>query len=326
MSSIKINLYCDESGAKDQKNNQNLQYYGLLIVPEKKRRKLAEKLINARCIPKKKWKKDGCDDKCGYHQDNNTEIHYNDLRSDYERRIAKRWIKILLEECKNDDWNAIYFNILGLIKSRIRKGYWGNYEKVSDKIYAKFFFSIIKSIKGFFPNYDEIIIKKIIHDDSSLERDNSEYYNGLFESLHQEKKITLEDSNITYINSDHRESEYYLESHFIQFIDLILGLTNNYVHFRSENEVKIELTKIISELLRRLINNPNNVNSSYNYVGKKQIRFFPSEENFYQKNQNLEGVQVEQIKDGLFYSNKKCLFEEKYKDENQKTLEKFLSN
>lgn len=172
---------------------------------------------------------------------------------------------------------------------------------------------------------DEIVIKDIVHDHSPLTEDPSIYYDKLMDELESDEKIELDTPEISYIKSDHRESVDLVDSHLIQFIDLILGLTVNYIHYRStENEKKVKLTEKISELIKRLIHNPNNPHSRYNYLRKKRIEFFPKRENFYEEYRGLDGEKTEKVKGNLFYSDRRCRFEEVHTDEAQETLEETL--
>lgn len=324
MSSIEVRLYCDESGGGATRSGDSIGYFGLLIVPEEKRETFSMGLLNARCIPKNKWVQGGCKKECDYHVKNNTEIHYRTLSQDHEYRIANRWIDFLLEECR-DNRKMIYLNILGLNSSMINREYWNNYSKRDLKIYSKFLFTAIKSIKYFFWNADEIVIKDIIHDHSPLTGDSSVYYGKLMKDLDRDRKIELDTPEISYINSDHRDSIDLVDSHLIQFIDLVLGLTVNYIHYRStENEKKVKLTKKISKLVRRLIHRPNNLHSRFNYVGQKRIQFFPKRENFYEEYHGLDGKETKKVKEDLFYSDRRCRFEKIHTDEEQETLEETL--
>lgn len=318
MSKIKVNLYCDESKA-NHRNGDNFEYFGLLIVPLKKRGELFENIYNARCIPDNNWNEEGCSKHCGYHKRNNTEIHYRTLSQDHEFKIAKKWINFLLRECKENS-QMVYFNILGLNKSLIDSTYWKYYNKKDLKIYSRFLMTAIKSVKYFFHDKDEIIINGIFHDQSPLSDDDL-YYQKLLNNLKKDEKIKLKSSGITFVQSDHRKSKTLVDSHFIQFIDLILGLTVNYIHFNTnKNNKKTKLTEKISEILQRLIHSPNNVNSRFNYVENKKIEFFPKKDNFYGKYQGLDGEKKEKLNENLFYSDISCEFEETHIDEDQETL------
>jgi hypothetical protein len=323
LSPIKLSLYCDESEPQSI-GRENWLYYGLLLIPEENKMELLNRLINARCIPNNNWKYDRCEEPCGYHKKNNTEIHFSKLSRNHEFRISKKWIKILLNECKNDREKIIYLNILGLNKSRIDRNYWKRHNKKDIKIYGRFLFTAIKSIKYFFPNTNKIKISNIFHDNSPLKNDTSPYYDRLLNDLRSDKKIELVSNEMTFVDSDHRKSSSQ-ESHFLQFIDLLLGLAVNYIHFTSKKKRKVELTRSISDLYSRLIHNADNKNSSFNYYRQKRIQSFPSDEDFYIIYKDLTGNVTEKRKDNLFYSERRCLFEEATRDKNQTSLKDFTN-
>lgn len=320
---VEVDIYCDESKDNKDEIGNKWNYYGLLIVPKNKKEELFTKLENGRCIPNSKWKLNGCDNHCGYHSKNNTEISYKSISQNHEYIIASNWIELLLENgLKNS--GMIYFNILGINYGLIDQYYWKHMDKKNDQMYAKFLCTAIKSIKYFFYN-KKVIVNEIIHDQSSLYGNESIYYQNLLRDLKSDNQISFHCEDITYLESDHRKSGKFIESNFIQFIDLILGLTVNYIHYNSKNnEKKVKLTKEISELVRRLINSPRNPNSRYNYHEKQTIQFFPKNKNFYDKYFDLEGEKRECVKHNLFYSKgRTCLFEQQFVEECQSTFDDF---
>ncbi len=204
MSPVEISIYCDESEPQSIEN-EHWVYYGLLIIPENKKKELYNRLINARCIPNNKWVQNGCANVCGFHEKNNTELHYSELSRNHELRISKKWIKILYNECLKNE-QIIYFNILGLNKTFIDTKYWQHHKNKSIKIYGRFLFTAIKSIKHFFPTANKIRINSIFHDKAALGEDSSPYYHRLIDDLRGDKRIDLYDSYIHFIDSDHRVS------------------------------------------------------------------------------------------------------------------------
>lgn len=323
MTQVKVNLYCDESYVKDSINNTNWHYYGLLIIPTEKKNQLYRSLLDARCIEKNHWVLGGCEDRCDYHERNNTEIHYSEIASFHEYKIAKNWIDLLLDECKHNR-RMIYLNILGLNMSYINRDYWKHYQKKELKIHSRFLITVIKSIKYFFWNHEKIEIQNIAHDCSPIQDDASSYYNRLITDLWLDEKIKLNTRDISYINSDHRKSNNLVNSHLLQYIALILGLTVNYIHYRSRNKRKVKLTKQLSQLVSQLIHKHDYIDSGYNHVGQKQIQFFPKSRDFYTIYRGLNGNTVREPKDNMFYHDRPCRFEELYRSESQQTLEEAL--
>jgi len=315
-----INIYCDESEIKNI-TNENWTYYGVLVVPTEKTDRLFTELINSRCIINNNWDIENCELNCGYHMKNNSEIHYTRITQDHKYRIASKWIDILLKECIKNE-KRIYLNILGLDRTLINKKYWNHFDNPNDVIYSKFLFSIFKSIKYYFPDSNTIKINKIVHDPASFQNNKNYYYEQLFTDLANDKRFEL-DSKIEFVDSDHRISSNNMDSHFLQLIDLILGLTVNYIHCNSKKEHKLKLTNQISPLIKRIIEAPYNPNSKYNYHRQKSIKFFPKQREFYRIIQNLDGGESEIVNE-LFYHEKKCLFEEYYNQKTHITLDKFF--
>ncbi len=330
---ITVNIYCDESKDKKDENGNKWDYYGLLIVPAEKERELLKRILNCRCLLRGEWVQEGCQFDCGYHKENNTEISYKDIKRYSEFRIAEKWIDLIFDNNRNN-LDMIYFYILGIDKSKINHQFWKHYSDVGSQIYTRFFITGVKGIKFFFNKHKEILINKIIHDSNSLLTGSDKYYYlSLISELSKDTKIRLQNSNnfnIEHVFSDHRKSRK-MESHFLQFVDLILGVTVNYIHFTAKNNPKkIALTEKLYPLLCRLIERPKNVNSSYKYYRRQQIQFFPSRRDFYQRIQALDGSISKVPYEDLFYTNRRCLFKEEYlrtkgciEKSKQPTLDKF---
>ena len=184
--------------------------------------------------------------------------------------IASKWLDYLL-----NDRDKVYFYILGINLNRLDKSYFGQ-QKQQNNIYNRFFrTSILKSVKSYFHPYEKIYIKKICHDSStSLETDAYLSWHCIFYIDNRDDKIYFKTDKIDFIDSDHRKSsnDY---SHFIQFIDLLLGCVYNCIEYASKNPDKEAIAEKCLPLVERLIEKPNNKNSRYNYVGRQKIEFFP---------------------------------------------------
>lgn len=99
---------------------------------------------------------------------------------------------------------------------------------------------------------------------------------NLQEFFRRERKIVFNTEEIEFIDSDHRKSQN-VESQFIQFADLILGLTCNVIHNDASNSAKVKLTEKMHPLISRILDKKtnSNKNSSYNYFNKQTVGFFP---------------------------------------------------
>ena len=260
---------------------------GTLFVPLKEKYNLANTLSNFRCLNEKNtvwnWDMNLCKNKyCEerYHNQNNCEIHFSNIvnkTSHSKLQISKNWLQHIIDRNLND-YNKILFNILILELEKLDKSFFGNEENIESSIYAKFYKSnLIYGCKRFFikNNIKEVSIKNMYHD-QSLAKETHEYLDTNVPKLNYEKKITSNCDKVTFIDSNHENNDKYLiESQFIQFIDLILGSTRQILFENSKTKNKIEVSNILYPLVKRLIESPNNKNSSYNYFDSQHISFFP---------------------------------------------------
>lgn len=316
---IHLDLYVDESKNRIYKNcdtNEIIDYIMIMAVPLDKKDNLYNKLNNARCLSDKKCNFDNCKNKCNYHSNNDTEIHYNEISRDRTKiKIANNWLDILIQNNKKDE-KSIYFNILGIIESNLSIELFGE-ENVFGNIYTRFFRTALLKLLSFFKEYDKIIIENIYHD-STTEMENHKYFKTsvikkirIEEFLKENSKINFKANEIEFIDSNHRVGKQ-IDSQFIQFVDLILGTTCNVIHNDASNINKKKITEKIYPLIQRMLDKKlgRNKNSEYNYFNKQIIGFFPcvSKEELKRKCKEIYGVDVisdEVFKDGNFFINNK---------------------
>ena len=265
-SSIKLKLFCDESGSKAW------LYIGVMIVPEKIAPLLLQELLNMRCgnpSGDKIWGQ--CSDECQRHKHNNTEVHYSEIEKSKDKYfVAEKWLDYLV-----NDRDKIYFYILGIDLKKLDKAQFGT-QRQANNIYNRFFrTAILKSVKSYFHNYSSITIEKIFHDkNKALETDMHFSWHSIFYIGNRDDKVRFAFNKISFINSDHRKAKNHY-SHFIQFIDLLLGCFNNCLDHSSKNVDKETLSEKSLPLIERLIEKPNNKNSSHKYFGRQKVEFFP---------------------------------------------------
>jgi hypothetical protein len=264
--SVSIKLFCDESGTDDW------LYLGILIIPKALEQELLQDLSNSRCgNPKgnKIWGQ--CNPLCKFHRKNDTEVHFSEIEKSKDKYfVAQRWINYLLNDREN-----IYFYILGVDLTKLDKSKFGTKRQKSN-IYNRFFrTAILKSVKSYFYKYNKVIIENIYHDNSiSLQTHSYFSWHSIFYISDKDEKVYFRTNEIDFIDSDHRKSSNSY-SNFIQFIDLILGCARNCIEYTSKNIDKEEISIQCLPIISRLIKNPNNINSKYNYVGRQKIDFFP---------------------------------------------------
>lgn len=283
---IHLTLYVDESKERKYKidniKKEEIDYIMILAVPSDKKQILFNKLNNARCLNEKEFGK--CQNKCKYHDRDDGELHYNEIQKDNIKcKIASKWVDILLENDLNNE-GLIYFNILGIIRSNLDMSLFGEKEQFGN-MYTRFFRTALLRLIATFNSYDKIIIDDIYHD-STIEMEQHPYFDtNAIKSIttkqlmenYKDRKVIFNTDKIEFVDSDHRKSKNQ-ESQFIQFVDIILGLTCNTIHNEAINKDKKNLTEKIYPLISRILskNIYKKVNSSYHYFNKQIIGFFPN--------------------------------------------------
>lgn len=303
--SISLNMYCDEIKPITIKDpidgNQIWAYIGILVVPVNIEQYLIHHLCNLRCgneTNKQGWGK--CKVKCCYHAKNGKEIHYKDSKSADVFHIAKKWINFALH-----DGNYTFFYILGLNLTNLDYTCFGSHcpSKRFAIIYNRFFrTAMLKSVKSSFNSYDSIIIENIFHDNSEIENHDYFPWHSIYRLEKDDPKISFKTEKIEFIDSDHHISGSY-RSHLIQYIDILMGAIFNALHWESKDEKKENLALTIHPLLKRMMRNPNNKNSSFTHYNRKVIDFFPSR-------------RLNEFSDfpmnGTFYKNREIRIDRKY--------------
>ena len=167
--------------------------------------------------------------------------------------------------------------MLGIETTKINNDYFGNVSGVErfERMYNRFFrMAIRKALKFYFSDYDIIEVRKIFHDIAPIENNDKFPWHICKVLPEQDEKILIDNDKIIFIDSDHNKSGD-KNSHFIQYTDLLLGLFFNSFHSESSNKNVQELSSIIFPLTDRLVNAPDNKNSSYRYYRRISIDFFP---------------------------------------------------
>lgn len=160
---------------------------------------------------------------------------------------------------------------------KLDKSFFGE-DKTRNNIYNRFYrTSILGQLKYFFKNKN-ITIKEIFHDNSD-DKKSHEYFpwNTPFK-INNEENIYVEKELITFIDSDHKkykqENSNYINSHFIQFIDLILGATSYAISRESNDEEREFLYGKYYPSISRLWNKAKNPRSRFNYYRSQQVSIF----------------------------------------------------
>lgn len=162
-----------------------------------------------------------------------------------------------------NDTDKIYFYVLGLDLKKLDRTHFGKKHQ-STNIYNRFFrTAILKSVKSYFHKYKSISVANIYHDTNT--------------SL---------------------EANAYFPWHSIFFIEN----NDDKVSFSCNAVEFIDAEKCLP-LIERLIEKPNNKNSSYKYVGRQKIEFFPKHD---LKHLDKDSLEYRYKKMDAFYT-KRCL-------------------
>lgn len=294
MKKVEIEIFADEIVTPSDFNNKKRNYLiiGILFVPVEKKKTLLENLTNKRCLYSKSktwfWKHSDCpfkeECKKEWHDLNNTEIHHEDIRKARASKslidISKGWLKFLINNNRSE-LNLVNFNLLYIDLNVLNIEKFGT-EKEHENIYNKFFRTAINyGVKTFFNDDNQVIVKRVFHDNGSMKD------HGYFPFLNLHKladnmgeKIKIENTTIEFLDSNHKtylrkDENFHNESQLIQFIDLILGTFTQNILFLSNDKTKKEVATIVRPLVSRMLKNPKNKNSSYHYYNQQKISIFP---------------------------------------------------
>ncbi|HCE41977.1 MAG TPA: hypothetical protein DET40_00320 [Lentisphaeria bacterium] len=311
MKSIEVSIYADESRSTelemDFADKENWMYIGILIVPETIKEALLDELKSNRCKNKNTW--DKCPHfKCLYHDKNNKEVHFDKLISKDDYYIADRWIDFFM-----NDRAKTHFYILGINTKEIDRSYFGALKGQDDTIYNRFFRTAIsKSLRYYFSDYDKIVVNHICHDNSDSLKTHEHFpWHSIFKienDISEDKlPITFKCREITFVDSDHRISGSD-ESHFIQYIDLLLGAVRLCFHGNVKNDNKNLIALKTIPIVKRIADESSwrNPNSRFCYHKRCSIDFFPkqklsAEDNFlYKESKRLN----------CFYKNRPILIDD----------------
>jgi len=259
-------------------------YLGALFVPTGYKTEVLKSLNNLRCIKNHHWNNSDsdCPEGCRYHEENNTEIHFKEIhRSSARYMIAKNWINFFDKEACQKHQKMLYCNIIGINLSNISYCEFGS-GKTELNIYNRFYRTLLMGgLNYFFKEYSSIVINSIFHDRGSQEYHEFFPWHPIQQTESKIDRLSIYCDEIKFIDSDHRKSKSE-ESHFIQFIDLILGATFSTIHNSSSNQRKKDVCDLFRPTLRRLLDREKNTNGQMigdyyksNYYRTYQISFFP---------------------------------------------------
>ncbi len=219
------------------------------------------------------------------------EIHFKDLKDTHTvNDLAVRWIRYFC----NAGFNDFYFYLLGVDLQLIVKRSWKSGAR-DHRIYNRFFqIGLYGAVKWFFLNpatdYEDVLINQIFSHGKSREDKDEFHTRPIFEtlqkSLDNNENITFNSYKIAEVVSDHDEEPHNPNaSHFIQFVDIIMGTFSQIYDDTSKHKGKnlCANTMLSFELPKKIMS----INPRSRYYKKYAVSFFPkakiSEKDFFEK-------------------------------------------
>lgn len=263
---VEVNIYADEIIAKIcPYTNHKWHYIGIIV--EDVNNPILPDIIKERFC-------NNFDKSSPYFKKNNKQVHWADISSADEKNICKRWFEYISNPSKSD--KKFYSNILGINDDLLNREEFDPNSDFNSK-YNRFFRSSIKyALKCFFGN-KKIIIKNIYHEQGQQQLHTYFPWHTIYKLSKEEPNFNFEFNQIQFLHKDHTVDD---KSNIIQLCDCFLGAVTNIIHgFEESNRSKyrLDLLDMILPLVKRMTENPNNVNSSYKYAHRIMIRFFPKE-------------------------------------------------
>jgi hypothetical protein len=297
---VQIKIFCDECASG------NWLYIAMLLVPVEDEQLLIHNLLNARCgNPKRIVNWAECQPLCKYHVRNDIQIHWSQLRASQKDKVgvATRWLEFFLNDIK-----LVRAYVLGIDLAKLDQSHFG-LDRTEENIYNRFFrTALLKATKSFFRSYKNILVTEIFHDQSTAKQTHKFFdWQPIFRINERDDKLQIVKDTVTFLGSDHRQSNRQ-ESHFLQFIDLVVNSFRQALDGESNDPLKIKLAMAAMPLLRRLLEIPGNINSRYNYVGRLKMEFFPKHDI---KTLNPNSIEYEIKRWNCFYTKRLLKLAEK---------------
>jgi len=262
---IHVNIYADEVQGKACPYTNNLWNY-IGIIVEDLGYPLLDDIIYERFM--------GNFDECSiYYEMNNKIVHWCEMTSADANNICKRWFEYILNPDKSR--SKFYSYILGLNDSHLIREEFDTEDEFNSK-YNRFFRSaLLYALKTFFSGRN-VVVENIFHEEGQQQ------YHQFFpwhviSKLERADNILFNCDVITFLPKDHKKEA---RSNLIQLCDVVLGASTSLIHGiekSKRSKYREESANLYANLFKRVVNNPQNRNSSYEYYNRIRISFFPRE-------------------------------------------------
>jgi len=262
---VHVNLYADEvQGRRCPFSGAVWNYIG--VVVEDIAHPLLDDIIYERFIG-------NFDQQSRYYDMNNRTVHWSEIHSKDSKNICKRWFEYILNPDKSR--NKFFCYILGLNDSYLAKEEFDTEDEFNSK-YNRFFRSAVSySLKTFFGD-KKVIVENIFHEEG--QQSYNQYFPWhIIHKLKREKAISFNCAEVIFLPKDHKKDE---RSNLIQLCDAVLGVSASIIHGIKKSKAskyREELANLYIHLFKRIIENPKNRSSRFEYHNRIMIRFFPRE-------------------------------------------------
>ncbi|MBD3366312.1 hypothetical protein GF360_03170 [candidate division WWE3 bacterium] len=213
-----------------------------------------------------------------YREKNDSLIHWAEIANDHNKKnVIKRWLEWLVRDCAPQK-RRFHFSIHGINLTKLHEEEFGTNQQFNN-IYNRFFRSMLqRSIKSFFKG--KIVITDVFHEEGQQQVHKNFPWHLMYK-LKTDPRLEFKSTKINFLPKSHRDSEGDKRSNIIQLGDVLLGIFKDLhcgvnLDTYPENKKEILETEFVRKLLvRRIIRNPSNINSSYGYFNRFSISLFP---------------------------------------------------
>jgi len=263
---VEINIYADEIQQKTCPYTEEKWFY-IGIIVEDLSNLLLDDIISERFC-------NNFDEMSPYYNKNNRIIHWSEITDIDTKNICQRWFEYILNPAKSD--LKFYAYILGINNSKLNKEEFDESDQFNSK-YNRFFRSaILYALKTFFPN-KKIIVKNIYHEEGQQKYHEYFPWHSIYKITENEENIIFDINNIKFLPKDHRKDK---KANLIQLCDAFMGACTSIIHgieSSKRSQYRKVLMDILLPLVKRMIKNPQNINSKYQHANRIMIRFFPKD-------------------------------------------------
>ena len=213
------------------------------------------------------------DEHSKYYEMNNKIVHWCEITSADASNICKRWFEYILNPDKSR--RKFYSYILGLNDSHLIEKEFDTEDEFNSK-YNRFFRSALSyALKTFFSGR-KVVVENIFHEEGQ-QQDHPYFPWHVINKLGRDGNILFNCDMITFLPKDHKKEA---RSNLIQVCDAVLGASTSLIHGIKKgkrSKYREELVNLYANLFKRVIDNPQNKNSSYEYYNRIRVSFFPRE-------------------------------------------------